>query len=100
MAAQKPAELQIAVVFHGDATLAVLNPDAYAKQFQTKGNPNLPLLRELHQANVEMYVCGQSLIAKGSRPEDVAVFIETAVSAVTSVANLQADGYAYLPLGN
>jgi hypothetical protein len=43
-------------------------------------------------------VCGQSLISKGSDPKDVAVFVKTAVSALTAVVNLQADGYAYVPL--
>lgn len=94
-----PKKAQIAVVFHGDATLAVLNSDAYAKNFDTKGNPNFALLRQLHENNVDLYVCGQSLIAKGATPEDVVVFVDTAVSALTAVVNLQADGYAYLPLG-
>ncbi len=94
----EPADVQIAVVFHGDATLAVLNPDAYAAKFKTDGNPNLKLLQQLHESGVELYVCGQSLISKGSAPEDVAVFIETAVSALTAVVNLQADGYAYVPI--
>lgn len=99
-AGAEPADVQIAVVFHGEATLAVLNPDAYSAAFKTDGNPNLELLRQLHQAGVKLYVCGQSLISKGSQPEEVVVFIETAVSALTSVVNLQSDGYAYLPLGN
>jgi intracellular sulfur oxidation DsrE/DsrF family protein len=96
----EPAESKIAVVFHGEATLAVLNPDAYSARFKTDGNPNLKLLQQLHESGVELYVCGQSLISSGSSPEDVAVFIETAVSALTAIVNLQADGYAYLPLGN
>jgi len=85
------ADVQIAVVFHADATLAVLNSDAYAKAFGTKDNPNIKLLQmlqPLHAANVQMYVCGQTLVSKGSPPEAVAVFIETAVSALTAVANL------------
>ena len=96
----EPADVQIAVVFHGDATLSVLNADAYAEKFKTQGNPNLDLLHQLHEAGVELSVCGQSLISKGSQPEEVAVLVDTAVSALTAVANLQADGYAYLPLGN
>ncbi|TWT49306.1 DsrE/DsrF-like family protein [Rubripirellula amarantea] len=99
-AGAEPADVQIAVIFHGDATLAVLNPDAYAKKFSTVGNPNLDLLRRLHECGVELYVCGQSLISKGAKPSEVAVFVETSVSAITTVANLQADGYAYVPLGN
>ena len=93
------ANVQVAVVIHGDATLTVLNPDAYAKKHATHGNPNLSLLRQFHEANVDLYVCGQSLLSKGSNPHDVAVFVETAVSAISSIANLQADGYAYVSIG-
>lgn len=96
----KPVNVQIAVVFHGDATLSVLKPDAYAAKFKTDGNPNLQLLQQLHESGVELYVCGQSLISKGSAPEDVAVFVKTAVSALTAVVNLQADGYAYIPIAH
>lgn len=94
----EPADAQISVVFHGDATLIVLNPDAYSAAFKTEGNPNLEVLQQLHEAGVELYVCGQTLISKGSKPEEVAVFVDTAVSALTAVVNLQADGYAYVPL--
>jgi len=59
--------------FHGDATHLVLNADAYAEKFKTKGNPNLDLLHELHEAGVELYVCGQTLISIGSQPEEVVV---------------------------
>lgn len=93
----RPADGTFALVFHGDATLAVLNSDAYTAEFGTKANPNVALLRSLHEAGVEMYVCGQTLISKGKRPEDVLVFVDTAVSALTAVVNLQADGFAYVP---
>jgi intracellular sulfur oxidation DsrE/DsrF family protein len=94
----EPVEVKIAVVFHGDATLSVLNAEAYTAKFNTDGNPNLKLLQQLHEAGVEMYVCGQTLIAKGSAPNDVAAFVKTAVSALTAVVNLQSDGYAYVPI--
>jgi hypothetical protein len=48
---------------------------------------------------VELFVCGHTLISKDAKPEEVAVFIDTAVSALTVVVNLQADGYAHVPLG-
>ncbi len=96
----QPIKVQIAMVFHGDATLCVLNSEAYSAKFQTEGNPNLQLLQELHKSGVELYVCGQSLISKGSAPEDVEVIVETAVSALTAVVNLQSDGYAYVSLAN
>lgn len=96
----EPADVKIAVIFHGNATLAVLNAEAYAAKFGTDGNPNLELLRQLHESGVDLYVCGQSLISKGSAPEDVAVFVDTAVSALTTVVNLQADGFAYVPISH
>ena len=95
----EPVKGKFAVIFHGDATLAVLNDDAYSAKFNTKGNPNLDLLHQLHEQGVELFVCGQTLICKDAKPEEVAVFIDTAVSALTVVVNLQSDGYAHVPLG-
>jgi len=95
----EPVKGNFAVIFHGDATLAVLNDDAYSARFNTKANPNLELLHQLHEQGVELFVCGQTLISKDAKPEEVAVFVDTAVSALTVVINLQADGYSYVPLG-
>lgn len=97
-AGAEPAEGHFAIVFHGDATLAVLNDDAYTAKFHTRGNPNLDLLHQLHERGVELFVCGQSLISQKAKPEDVAVFVDTAVSALTVVVNLQTEGYAHIPL--
>lgn len=98
-AGKQVAKVDIALVLHGDTTLAILNSEAYAKNFGTKDNPNLDCLHQLHDAGVEIYVCGQSLIGKGGKPEEVVVFADTAVSALTALVNLQTDGYAYVPLG-
>ncbi|NND96689.1 MAG: DsrE family protein [Pirellulaceae bacterium] len=98
-AGKERADANIAIVLHGDATLAILNGDAYAAKFGTTDNPNFDCLHQLHEAGVEIYVCGQSLISNGGKPEDVVVFADTAVSALTAIVNLQADGYAYVPLG-
>ena len=99
-AGKVPANVEVAVVFHGEATLNVLNTDAYTKRFGTSENPNLKLLKQLHEAGVEMYVCGQALISKEASPNDVASCVKTAVSALTAVVNLQTDGFAYVPLAN
>jgi intracellular sulfur oxidation DsrE/DsrF family protein len=99
-AGKDSAAAQFAVVLHGGATLAALNDDAYSARFGTKGNPNLDCLHQLHEAGVEIYVCGQSLMKEQAKLEEVAVFVDPAVSALTAVVNLQADGYSYVPLGN
>ncbi len=82
----------------GDATLDVLDQEAYRERFDTEENPNLDCLQKLHRAGVEIYVCGQSLVGKKARPEQVVEFVDVAVSALTAVVNLQADGYSYVPL--
>lgn len=97
-AGKDPASAQIAVVLHGDATLASLNDETYSARFRTTTNPNLKCLTELKTAGVKVYVCGQSLTAKGAKPSDVSRQAEVAVSALTALVNLQTDGYAYLPL--
>lgn len=97
-AGKAPADVELAVILHGEATLAVLNAEAYAAEFGTESNPNVDCLQELHEAGVSLFVCGQSLVGKGHRPEDVLVFVDTAVSALTALVNHQTDGYAYIPL--
>lgn len=98
-AGKEPAKVDIAVVLHGDATLTILKADAYSTRFNTKGNPNLDCLGELHKAGVRILVCGQSLIGKDAKTDEVIEIADVAVSALTSLVNLQADGYAYVPLG-
>ncbi|TWU30975.1 DsrE/DsrF-like family protein [Novipirellula artificiosorum] len=97
-AGEKNATASFVVVLHGDAVLMALNSDAYGERFDTDGNPNFEVLRALHESGVEFYVCGQSLIKAGAKPEEVLVFADVAVSALTALVNLQADGYAYVPL--
>ncbi len=97
-AGKSPAKFQMAIVLHGDATLAALNTDAYVQIFHTRDNPHLDCLRKLREAGVEIYICGQSLIGKGAEPDQVAKLADVAVSALTTLVNLQADGFAYLPM--
>lgn len=97
-AGKSPASVRITVILHGDATLAALDAAAYAKRFDTKTNPNLPLLNQLHKAGVELLVCGQSLAHKDATHDEVADQVEVAVSGLTVNVNRQQDGYAFIPL--
>jgi intracellular sulfur oxidation DsrE/DsrF family protein len=97
-AGREPAEAEITVCLHGEATLCALSADDYAQQFQTDGNPSLALMRELRESGVEFRVCGQSLAGKGFTAANVCDDVEVAVSALTVLVNRQADGYAYVPL--
>lgn len=97
-AGKVPATVKISVVLHGDATLAALNDRAYARRFNTDGNPNLSLFRKLREAGVELLVCGQALAHKQASESEVDSSVSVAVSALTVNVNRQQDGYAYIPL--
>ena len=97
-AGKDSAKVEIAVVLHGDATLAVLNDSAYSARFDADTNPNLGCLRELKNVGVEVFVCGQSLISKDAKPSQVSDHAKVAVSALTALVNLQSDGYACVPM--
>lgn len=94
----KAQDVKIAIVLHGDATKSVLSDAAYKTRFQAEQNPNLPLIRDLQQAGVEVLVCGQALNYKGFQDDEVADAIPIAAAALTAVANKQADGYSYIPV--
>ena len=81
----------------GDADKAVLSDEAYAARFKVAANPNLPLIRDLKRAGVEVFVCGQSLHDLGFKAEEVAEDIPVADSAMLVLVNKQTDGYAYIP---
>jgi intracellular sulfur oxidation DsrE/DsrF family protein len=96
-AGMKPGDVKIAAVLHGEADNAALSDRAYAGRFKVAANANLPLIRELKKAGVEVFVCGQSLNELGFKVEEVAAEIPVADSAMLVLVNKQADGYAYIP---
>lgn len=93
-----PSDVKIAVVLHGEATKSVLNDEFYRDRFQAENNPNLPLVRELREVGVEVFVCGQALNAKGFPESTVGDDVSIAEAALTVVINRQSAGYAYVPV--
>ena len=98
VAGLKAQDVTIVIVLHGEATKTVLNDMAYKARFQVEQNPNLPLIRQLQQAGVEVLVCGQALNYKGFPDGEVADEIPIAAAALTVVINKQTDGYSYIPV--
>jgi intracellular sulfur oxidation DsrE/DsrF family protein len=90
-------DVQVAAVLHGEADKAVLSDAAYAARFKVATNPNLPLIRDLKKAGVEVFVCGQSLHELGFKVEEVAKEVPVANSAMLMLVNKQTDGYGYIP---
>jgi ubiquinone/menaquinone biosynthesis C-methylase UbiE/intracellular sulfur oxidation DsrE/DsrF family protein len=94
----KASDVKIVIVLHGDATKSALNDDFYKARFQTEQNPNLPLIRELRKAGVQVFVCGQALNYKGFPESVVAEEVSIADAALTVIVNRQMDGHAYVPV--
>jgi len=94
----KASDLRLTVVLHGEATKSVLSDEAWESRLQMKNNPNLPLIRLLQKAGVEVMVCGQALSYKKIERSEVASDIPVAAAALTVLLNRQADGFAYVPV--
>jgi len=94
----KASDISITIVLHGEATKSVLSDEAWESRLQMKHNPNLPLIRLLQKAGVEVIVCGQALSYKKIERGEVAGEIPVAAAALTVLLNRQADGFAYVPV--
>lgn len=94
----KSSDIKLAVVLHGEATKSVLRDEFYQARFGVERNPNLPLIKQLQEVGVEVFVCGQALNYKGFPESTVEPSIPIADSALSVIANRQMDGYGYLPI--
>jgi SAM-dependent methyltransferase len=92
-AGMQATDVQVAVVLHGHATRAALADDFYAPRFGAERNPNLPLVRALRKAMVEIFVCGQALDARGFPESAVLPEVTVADAALTVIVNRQIDGF-------
>lgn len=84
--------LKVAGVFHNKATHDVLNDAGYQAKYGAT-NPNLPLLQALEDAGAELYICGQSIGARGVDRSQIDDTVEVALSAMTVILSYQMDGY-------
>lgn len=85
-------KMQLALVLHGTAGKDALSNEAYRARYQMD-NPNLPLLRELADAGVKIYLCGQTAMSRGLPARDLAEPVQLALSAMTALVYLQDQGY-------
>jgi intracellular sulfur oxidation DsrE/DsrF family protein len=85
-------KVELAVVLHGSAGRAALTDEAHAEHFGTP-NPNKAMLKELGQAGVEIYLCGQTAAHRGFSPDQLMPQVTLAVSAMTVHVRLQQEGY-------
>lgn len=84
--------LDIVLVLHGAAVKNTIKETVFKKQFE-HSNPNLELLSALKKANVKVYVCGQSVKARGYNTTDVYKDVNVSLSALTALVHYQTLGY-------
>ena len=89
----KATDLEIAVVLHGDATVAALDDKTHRIKVG-RANENAELIERLKKAGVKVMVCGQSLKKKGLETDSVRQDVTVAASALTAVLNHQRRGFA------
>ena len=91
-AGMKKQQLKVAITIHGAAWQDVLNEKDYKKKFGVS-NPNLPLIKELSKAGVDIIICGQTANFRGMNRETVISEVKFALSAMTAILQYQHNGY-------
>ena len=92
----KLENIDIAVILHGRATRAGLNHKAYEERYLVK-NPTLDLIEKLSAKGVTFYQCGQSAYYQNIKTKDLSSNVGMALSAMTMLTELQAQGYQLIP---
>jgi intracellular sulfur oxidation DsrE/DsrF family protein len=89
--------LKFVAVAYGPATTIALDDAHYREQYGT-ANPNLPVIEELRKAGVDIAVCGQAIAGHHYQYDWVDPHVTLALSALTTLTELQQKGYALMPL--
>lgn len=96
-----PAEnRKIAVMIHhrGEGWEMILKNDAHRRATEGLDNPNIEMIQKLQAAGVQFRVCGQLVVARKIDPDDILPGIQTDLWALTSLVDLQLDGYVHIAM--
>jgi intracellular sulfur oxidation DsrE/DsrF family protein len=87
--------IHVKVAIHGGAIFSILGNEHYRKLYGID-NPNLDVYRALKTAGVDVYVCGQSLLARDMETSDVWEEATIALSMLTTLTTYIPQGYLLL----
>jgi intracellular sulfur oxidation DsrE/DsrF family protein len=73
----------------------VMTNEAYRERYG-RDNPNIEIIHKLRQAGVDIRLCGQGLIGREIDEKDVNPDIRIDLWAMTSIVNLELDGYVHI----
>ncbi len=88
-------KLHVVLAIHGGAAFSVMNNETYKAKYGVD-NPTLKLFKELDQAGVKMFVCGQSIMARNIDRFKMVPEVKVATSMLTTMTTYQLKGYAAL----
>jgi intracellular sulfur oxidation DsrE/DsrF family protein len=91
------SRLKAAGVFHGTGWWALLSDSAFAARFGGKTNPSRALVEELIANGAQLVLCGQTAAFRGVKREELLPGVQLAISAMTALNVLGADGYRLNP---
>jgi intracellular sulfur oxidation DsrE/DsrF family protein len=91
------SQLKFVAVAYGPATALALN-DVQYKAAYGMDNPNLPLLRLLRKAGVDVAVCGQAVAEHDFQYDWIDSSVTVSLSALTTITTLEQAGYHLMPL--
>ncbi|MEL7118491.1 MAG: DsrE family protein [Bacteroidota bacterium] len=86
------SNLKVACVIHNKASKDAMDTASYKEKYGVD-NPNISMMEELTAAGAEIYMCGQSMYARGYDRERLAEPVQVALSAMTVILSLQTKGY-------
>ncbi|MEO1408125.1 MAG: DsrE family protein, partial [Pseudomonadota bacterium] len=92
----RPENMKLAFVVHGKAVHDV-STDAHYGEDSGQANPNRDLIEKLMANGVEIYVCGQSAKYHSVEASELLPGVHMSLSAMTTHALLQQDGYTLNP---
>jgi intracellular sulfur oxidation DsrE/DsrF family protein len=88
-------KIHVVVVLRKMATYAVFGNEMYKEKFKVD-NPNLELIKELHDAGTEFYVCGQTMLKRNIDKSKLVPEAKVASSGLTAITTYQLKGYTML----
>ena len=90
-------DTEIAVVVHGSAALDVVTNEFSENSDQAAPNASAKLIEVLQKHNVKFYICGQTIVYRDIKKENLLPGIVVAPSAMTVHAVLAQQGFTLNP---
>ena len=90
------SHLKFVAIAAGPATPIALNDVQYRKKYGV-ANPNLAVIAQLRKAGVDVAVCAQAVAEHDFQYDWIDSSVTVALSGLTTVINLQQQGYALMP---